>query len=81
MAKKTTIGGYFKSLDLFSTNFTFKTNGNDSFQTGFGACMSLMIMLIVALYGINKFFIMRNYDDTSFNEYIVTNGLTNDAIG
>ena len=54
----------FKNIDFFSTNINFRENGGDSFGSVFGACISSMIALVVTLYGVNKFIIMSNYDDT-----------------
>ena len=39
-------------------------------------CTSLIIGLVLAAYGINKFLIMWNYDDTNFNEFPVKNELS-----
>ena len=38
--------------------------------------MSLLVTLIVATYGANKFIIMKNHDDTQVNDYVVKNGLS-----
>ena len=51
-------------------------NGSNSFGSIFGACNSLIIALVLAAYGINKFLIMWNYDDTNFNEFPVKNELS-----
>ena len=76
MVKKTTLGNYFKSLDLFSTNVTFWTNERDSFGTTFGACVSVIIALLVAVYGANRLRILLDKDDTLFNEFSVIDGLS-----
>ena len=49
----------------------FRENGGDSFGSIFGAFISLIIALITAIYGINKFIIMQNYEKKVFNEYSV----------
>ena len=48
----------FKKIDFFATDVTFKENGTDAFQSVFGACVSLLITLVLILYFINKFIIM-----------------------
>ena len=42
----------------------------------FGAFVSLIVALIVGLYGIKKFSILINYEDTMFNLFTVRNGLS-----
>ena len=81
MTAKATISRNFKKMDFFSSDVSFRENGGDSFGSVFGACMSLLIFLVVALYGINKFVIMSDYADTQFNEYSIKNGLVNKEIG
>lgn len=54
MSKKTTFRSQFKSLDFFSTNVGFREHGGESFKTVFGACLSLLIALLVGAYGFNK---------------------------
>ena len=51
-------------------------NGEDSYGSVFGACSSLIIALVLATYGVHKFFIMWNYEDTNFNEFSVKNELS-----
>ena len=46
----------------------------------FGACTSLIIALIICLYGINKFSVLINYEDTRINEFTVRNGLSEEII-
>ena len=65
----------FKRIDIFYNNIEFRENKGNNFQTVFGALISLAVALVVALYGTNKFMIMRDYGDTQFNEYIVRDGL------
>ena len=42
----------------------------------FGACVSLIVALVVGLYGIQKFSILIKYEDTMFNLFTVKNGLS-----
>ena len=79
--KRKDLAAKFKSIDFFATDISFRENGGDSFGSIFGAFNSLIITLIVAIYGINKFIILKNYEDTLFNEYSVKWGLTNDELG
>ena len=71
----------FKRFDFYQTNIAFRENGGDSFGSNFGACTSLIITIIVALYTTHKFVIMRNYDDTQYSEYLVKKGLSDGEYG
>ena len=51
MVSRKTLGAYFKNIDFFATDVTFKENGGNSFGSIFGAFISLLIALIVASYG------------------------------
>ena len=81
MAKRNGLQTYFKRVDIFGTDVAFRESGGESFGSIFGAVNSLIIVLIVSLYGINKFTIMNHYEDTLFNEYTVKQGLTTDLLG
>ena len=65
----------FKKLDLYSQNISFRINDNNSLGSICGACVSLVLMILVATYGFHKFLVMKNYDDTRFNEYVGKNEL------
>ena len=71
MVKIKTLGRQFKQFDFFSKSIALRVNGSDSFGSIFGACTSLIIALVLAAYGVNKFLIMWNYEDTNFNEFPV----------
>ena len=77
MVKKITFGDKFKKIDLYSQTIGFRVNGNDSLGSTFGSCISLVMITIVATYGFHKFLVMKNYDDTRFNEYVGKNELLN----
>ena len=61
MGKKSTFSSRFKKLDLYATDVSFRENGGDSFGSIFGACVSLVIILVVAAYGIGKFLVMLDH--------------------
>ena len=71
MPKKNSLSSYIKKIDLFSINVTFRENGGDSFGSVLGAFASLMIVILVSLYGLQKYLIMSNHEDTRFNEFTV----------
>ena len=77
MAKKKSLGNSFNKLDLFSSNVTFLVNGNQTLGSTFGAFTSITLIILLLLYGFNKFLIMLYYEDTRFNEFVVKHGLFN----
>ena len=77
MAKNNAFENKFRKIDLYSQRIGFRVNGNDSLGSIFGACISLVMITIVATYGFHKFLVMKNYDDTRFNEYVGKNELLN----
>ena len=46
-----------------------------------GSVISLIIILLVAVFGVKKFMIVINYEDTNYNEYVEKKMLTEDVIG
>ena len=63
---KKSISNGFKSLDLFGSTIGFQIRGNEAYNTIPGALISLIIYVIVLIYGTNKFFKMYNNLDTNF---------------
>ena len=80
MEKRNTFKTYFKRIDVFATDISFRENGAESFGSIFGALISLIIVLVCLIHGINKSLCMKNYSDTIFNEFSVKFGLTPDEI-
>ena len=81
MPRKSTFSRYFKQADLFPQDVSFRENGGDAFTSMFGACTSLIIALVVLLYGVNKFSVLINYEDTRINEFTERNGIGEETIG
>ncbi|CDW91220.1 UNKNOWN [Stylonychia lemnae] len=50
----------FKSLDYFGQTVTFTYDGADQFKTTFGASVSLVLILILMLFGVYKFVYLVN---------------------
>ena len=57
---------FIKSIDLFGQNVGFLVNGDQSFKTWTGTMISLLIFIVVAYYGVQKFNILRGKLDTTF---------------
>ena len=75
---KNAFGSHFKKIDFFSSDVSFRENGGGSFGSIFGASMSLIIAIVVIIYGASKFTIMLDYEDTTLNVYTVKNELSKD---
>ena len=58
----------FHSIDLFSLDVDFRENKQQRFTTWFGCFLSILILTIVGYYGVIKFSLMTNYEDTRFQE-------------
>ena len=69
MARRNRLIRNFKKLDLFGTNITFREDGGDQFGSVFGALISLLVAMVVAEYGLNKFFVLKERNDTNFNDF------------
>ena len=60
----------FQSLDMFGQNISFREGANDGFTTKFGAFMSLIITILVIVYGQKKFSAMLDHEDGSHQTYV-----------
>ena len=81
MVNKKTLSRNFKKLDLFSTDISFRENGGDSFGSIFGACISLIIAIVVINYSFANFTVMREYGNTTINEYITKKSISPEEFG
>ena len=71
MTKRKTIGRYFRKIDLFSTDISFRENKGNSFGSNFGAFLSLIVFFIIGMYGNKKLSILVNKEDTKIMDYLV----------
>ena len=69
-SKQNKLSTTFQRLDLFGQNVSFSENGQDAFTTHFGACISMVIIILVLAYGFDKLEILRSYGDSNLTEYI-----------
>ena len=79
MIKRKNLNSYFKRVDFFARDIAFKEDGGSSFGSIFGACTSLLIVLIVASYGASKFLILVNYEDTRLQEFVEKKQLSDEV--
>ena len=57
----------FFSFDLFGKKPEFNIEGEDSLKSCFGATLSFLILIILAIYATIKFQVMVTFDDTKFS--------------
>ena len=46
-----------------------KSNGVSQFTSCFGTILSLMILIVISLYALMKFEVMRGYGDTTYQSF------------
>ena len=54
----------FLKADLFGEKAEIQVKGESSYHSCFGAFISILIMLLTFAYGIQKFKVMLNFEDT-----------------
>ena len=59
------ISSTFKSLDLFGEGIGFTVGGNGTHRTCFGACLSLIAIVVTISYAQDRFKTMLAYGDTT----------------
>ena len=60
----------FQNLDLFGQHIEFIENGREAFTTLTGAFISTLLIILVLIYGINKFYILNDFGDSNLSEYV-----------
>ena len=70
-----------KKTDLFSQDISFQDPRGESFSSTFGACLSIMILIIIFLYASKKAIILKQRDETLITEYIESDLLDEGSFG
>ena len=60
------LGASIMSIDKYGESATFSIGGKSSYPSIIGTLISILILFVVVPYGFNKFIIMKDYEDTSF---------------
>ena len=55
---------------------SFRENGGDSFKTTCGALLSFILIMMIGLYGVQKYLILVERDDTLISEFSQKEGLS-----
>ena len=72
---------HLQKLDLFGSGMSFRENGNQSLKTNCGALLSIVILIVVLIYGANKFRILIGREDSTNTEYMVSDSISDKVIG
>ena len=48
------VSSLFKKLDFYPEDVSFRESGDESFKSVFGACISLLIVVMVLIYATSK---------------------------
>ena len=70
MGIKFNIKEKFTAIDFFGQGVTFNTDGKSQIQSCPGALLSIVILVITMIYGYQRFYILRMYGDTTFQEVV-----------
>ena len=69
------IGSQMMRIDKFGETASFSIAGRDSYPSFCGTLISIMVLSVVIPYGLNKYLIMQEYEDTSFQSIKVDNAI------
>ena len=61
------------SIDKYGEQSSFNIGGRNTYRSVFGTFVSMVVLLVVIPYGFNKFIVMKEYDDTSFQSITIEN--------
>lgn len=64
------------SLDLFGQTVAFEINGAGTLTSCSGACISLMILIVVSSFAVNRFQTMYDFEDTTHQQTVVQGSVT-----
>ena len=62
----TKLSGRFKNFDMFGTEPAFSVAGSSSMNSYCGACMSILLSVVVTLFAFVRFQTMLEYGETQF---------------
>ena len=69
----TRIGEIVMQIDKYGESASFNIAGKSSYPSVYGTLISILILFVVIPCGVNKFFVMRDYEDTNFQSIIIEN--------
>ena len=63
------------SIDKYRESPSFSITGSSGYPSICGTLISLLVLAVVIPYGSNKFFIMKDYEDTNFQSITESNAI------
>ena len=51
---------------MFGEQVGFNIQGNQKYQSYHGACLSLLVLMMLSAYGLTKLIVMIDYDDSKY---------------
>ena len=60
-------------IDKYGEQASFNMGGNSSFSSVHGTLISILVLAIVIPYGVNKYLVMKDRDDTNFESITIEN--------
>ena len=70
------IGDKVMQIDKYGESASFNIAGRSSHPSVYGIIITMLVFAIVIPYGINKFVVMQNYEDTYFQSITLENEMS-----
>ena len=71
----TKISDTIMSVDKYGERASFNIAGKSTYPSILGTLVSIIVLVVVIPYGLNKFLIMKEYGDTNFMSISVKNAI------
>ena len=63
-------------IDKYGESASFNIAGRSSYPSVYGTIISMLILAVAFPYGVNKFVVMKNYEDTNFQSITLENEIS-----
>ena len=70
------IGEKVLQIDKYGESASFNISGRSSYTSVYGTIISMLVFIVVIPYGVNKFVVMKNYEDTKFQAITLENEIS-----
>ena len=57
---------------MFGDSAAFEVDGNGEYNTFVGTLISILFFILIVPYGVNKYLVMVEYNNTNYGESIIT---------
>ena len=72
----TRIGETVMKIDKYGESASFNIAGKSSYPSVYGTIISMLVLAVVIPYGLNKFVVMKSYEDTKFQAITLENEIS-----